>query len=144
MIDQKKNAAADGTDDILGPSLGKILLRARRARTIKQEELARKVGINDATLRRIEAGQGARPVYVRSICEALGLSYEEVVTEALFDLWRGFHQSTEGAGQAPLQRFRDSLFEKFAAYQESQRALFEAYFEFESFVHFKMKWEGPA
>ena len=144
MIDQKKNTAADGTDDILGPSLGKILLRARRERTIKQEELARQIGINDATLRRIEAGQGARPAYVRSICEALGLSYEEVVTEALFDLWRGFHKSTEGAGQAPLQVFRDSLFEKFDAYQESQRALFEAYFEFESFVHFKTKWERPA
>jgi len=144
MIDQKKNAAADGTDDILGPSLGKILLRARRARTIKQEELARKVGINDATLRRIEAGQGARPAYIRSICEALGLSYEEVVTEALFDLWRGFHKSKKRAEQAPLQVFRDSLFEKFDAYQESQRALFEAYFEFESFVHFKMTWEEPA
>jgi len=144
MIAQKKNAAADGTDDILGPSLGKILLRARRARTIKQEELARQIGINDATLRRIEAGQGARPAYVKSICEALGLSYEEVVMEALFDLWRGFHKGTEGAGPAPLQMFRDSLFEKLDAYQESQRALFEAYFEFESFVHFKMKWERPA
>jgi len=107
---------------------------------IKQEDLARKVGINDATLRRIEAGQGARPAYVRSICEALDLSYEDVVTEALFDLWRGFH-STEGAGRMPLQMLRESLFEKLDAYQKSQRALFEAYFEFESFVHFKMKWE---
>ena len=141
MIDQKKNAATDGTDDILGPSLGRILLRARKARTIKQEDLARQIGINDATLRRIEAGQGARPAYVKSICEALGLSYEEVVTEALFDLWRGFHSGTEGAGRVPLQMFRDSLFEKLDAYQKSQRALFEAYFDFESFVHFKMKWE---
>ena len=31
MIDQKKNPGADGTDDILGPSLGKILLRAEDA-----------------------------------------------------------------------------------------------------------------
>jgi transcriptional regulator with XRE-family HTH domain len=141
MIDQKKNPGADGTDDILGPSLGKVLLRARRARTIKQEDLARQIGVNDATLRRIEAGQGARPAYVKSICEALNLSYEEVVTEALFDLWRGFQGGPEGAERVPLQRFRDSLVEKFDAYQKSQRALFEAYFEFESFVHFKMKWE---
>lgn len=109
---------------------------------IKQEELARKIGINDATLRRIEAGQGARPAYVKSICEALDLAYEDVVTEALFDLWRGFHDATEGAGRMPLQRLRDNLFERFDAYQKSQRALFEAYFEFESFVHFKMRWEG--
>jgi transcriptional regulator with XRE-family HTH domain len=125
MIDQKKNTAAEGTDDILGPSLGKILLRARRARMIKQEDLARKVGINDATLRRIEAGQGARPAYVKSLCEALDLSYEDVVTEALFDLWRGFH-STERAGRMPLQMLREGLFEKL-----------------EGFVHFKMKWEEP-
>ena len=141
MIDQKKSAAVEGTDDILGPSLGKILLRARKARTIKQEDLARQIGVNDATLRRIEAGQGARPAYVKSICQALHLSYEEVVTEALFDLWQGLHGGAEGAGRAPLQTFRDSLAEKLDAYQKSQRALFEAYFEFESFVHFKMKWE---
>src|SRR5437868_10387852 len=136
MIDPRKKTGNEGTDDFLGPSLGRILLRARKVRGIKQEDLAKQIGINDATLRRIEAGQGARPAYVRSICEALDLHYEEIVAEALFDLWRGFHGSPEGAGRMPLQMLRDNLFEQLDAYQKSQRGLFEAFFEFQSFVHF--------
>jgi len=39
-------------------SLGKRLLNFRRIRGIKQEELARRIGIDPTTLSRIERGQG--------------------------------------------------------------------------------------
>jgi len=143
----KKGRGAQGEDqnespnDFLSPFLGPILLRGRKADGRSQERLAREIGINDATLRKIEKGQGADPASVQMICKTLGLDYEDVVSEALFTFWRDFHGTTPG--RRPLERLLQRLRAKFAAYQKGQSELLEAYLEFESFVHFKMKWEEP-
>jgi transcriptional regulator with XRE-family HTH domain len=142
MATRKKDPApvgGEGPDDFLGPFIGKILLRARKARNITQEDLARKVGVNDGTLRRIEGGLGVRPAYVQLICEALGLDHEEVVTEALLRLWLSF--SSTAAARRPLRLLRENFMGKLDTYQKAQRELVEAYLDFESFVHFKTKWE---
>ena len=139
----KKGKGADGKvpNDFLSPFLGKVLRRERKARNRTQEDLAKEMGVNDATLRKIEKGQGADPASVALICKVLGVSYEDVVGEALFSFWRSFHGSTRD--HQPLQLLRQSLLAKFAAYQRVQSELLEAYLEFESFAHFKMKWEKP-
>ena len=139
----KKGKGADGEspNDFLSPFLGPILQRGRKARGRSQEALAKDIGINDATLRKIEKGHGADPASVELICKVLGLDYEDVVGEALFKFWQSFHGSTRD--RLPLQLLRQRLLAKFAAYQRVQSELFEAYLDFESFVHFKMKWEDP-
>jgi transcriptional regulator with XRE-family HTH domain len=138
MVKKEKGDEDEGPNDFLSPFLGPILLRERKAHNRIQEDLAKELGINDATLRKIEKGRGADPASVERICKALGLDYEAVVSEALFTFWRDFHGSTPG--RRPLQLLHKNLRGKFAAYQRSQSELFEAYLEFETF---KMKWEDP-
>lgn len=129
-------------EDFLAPVLGPLLLGARKANGMKQEVLAEKIGVNDATLRRIETGQGSmRPRYVRAICEALGLDYGEVVTEALFTFWNRFRSSDTAPGSRPIQFLRERILARVDAHQKTERELVEAYLDFESFVHFKTKWE---
>jgi transcriptional regulator with XRE-family HTH domain len=131
----------DQENDYLAPFLGPLLLRARRAAGIKQEVLARKIDINDATLRRIETGQGpVRPKNVRAICRALGADYQEIVTEALFTYWK----SLTSRESSPLRILRARLLTHLEAHQKTQRELIEAYLDFESFVHFKTKWDDVA
>jgi transcriptional regulator with XRE-family HTH domain len=132
-------------EDFLAPVLGPLLLDARKkANGMKQETLAKKIGVNDATLRRIESGQGPlRPKYVRAICDALGLDYGELVTEALFTFWNNFRTSGSGPGERPVQFLRERILARVDAHQKTERELVEAYLDFESFVHFKTRWEGP-
>jgi transcriptional regulator with XRE-family HTH domain len=131
-------------EDFLSPALGPLLLKARKATGMKQEVLAKKIGLNDATLRRIETGQGSmRPRYVRAICEALGVDYEEIVTEALFTFWNGF-RGAGAQGERPLQILRERILTRVEAHQKTQRDLIEAYLDFESYVHFKTKWDDVA
>jgi|SRR6185369_2166107 len=139
----KKGKGADGEspNDFLSPFLGPILQRGRKAHDRSQEDLAKEIGINATTLRKIEKGYGADPASVAMICKVLGLSYEDIVGEALFKFWQSFHGSTRD--RLPLHLLRQRLLAKFAAYQRVQSELLEAYLDFESFVHFKMKWEEP-
>jgi transcriptional regulator with XRE-family HTH domain len=127
MTQKERIDDAKGIDGLLAPFLGKILLGKRKEKNFKQEELAKKIEINDATVRRIETGQGGSEDNIRKICGFLGLSYEEVVIEALFDLFRA--RLSEGSEQTLVRKLRDDLSEKIDAYQRSQRRLFDAYFE---------------
>lgn len=141
MAKKGKGRKGESPNDFLSPFLGPILQRGRKAHHRSQEALAREIGINDATLRKIEKGHGADPASVELICKALGLDYEGVVGEALFKFWQTFHGSTRE--RLPLHRLREHLLARFAAYQRVQADLFAAFLDFESFVHFKMKWEEP-
>jgi transcriptional regulator with XRE-family HTH domain len=139
--DRAVPAESRDQEDFLAPFLGPLLLRARRAAGMKQEALARKIDINDATLRRIENGMGpVRPKNVRAICRALGTDYQELVTEALFMYWK----SLSSRESSPLKILRARLLAQVEAYQKTQRELIEAYLDFESFVHFKTKWDDVA
>lgn len=132
------------SEDFLAPVLGPLLLAARKAYGMKQETLAKKIGVNDATLRRIESGQGSmRPRYVRAICAALGLDYGELVTEALFTFWNQFRTAGTAPGERPIQFLRERILARVDAHQKTERDLVEAYLDFESFVHFKTKFEDP-
>ncbi|MDQ3759081.1 MAG: helix-turn-helix domain-containing protein [Actinomycetota bacterium] len=53
--------------------LGERLRRARLARNLTQQRLAYEAGVGTATLRRLEAGQGASLVNVIRVLRALGL-----------------------------------------------------------------------
>jgi transcriptional regulator with XRE-family HTH domain len=129
-------------EDFLAPVLGRLLLTARKSNGMKQETLAKKIGVNDATLRRIESGQGSmRPRYVRAICTALGLDYSELVTEALFTFWNNFRATGSAPGTRPVQFLRERILARVDAHQKTERDLVEAYLDFESFVHFKTKFE---
>ena len=140
--DLPDSAETADPEDFLAPVLGPLLLSARKANGMKQEILAEKIGVNDATLRRIETGQGSmRPRYVRAICEALGLDYGELVTEALFTFWNRFRSSDTAPGSRPIQFLRERILARVDAHQKTERDLVEAYLDFESFVHFKTKWE---
>jgi len=141
MAKKGKGADGEGPNDFLSPFLGPILQRGRKAHNRSQEALAKEIGVNATTLSKIENGRGADPASVALICKVLGLDFEDVVGEALFKFWQSFHGSTRD--RLPLQRLRQRLLAKFAAYQRVQSELFEAYLDFESFVHFKMKWEEP-
>jgi transcriptional regulator with XRE-family HTH domain len=137
--------ASEDPEDFLAPILGPLLWKARKSVGMKQEILAEKIGVNDATLRRIESGQGSmRPRYVRAICKALGLDYEETVTEALFTFWNSLGSSAAEKGERPLQLLREKILARVDAHQKTERELVEAYLDFESFVHFKAKWEDSA
>ena len=132
-------------EDFLASVLGPLLLSARKSNGMKQETLAKMIGVNDATLRRIESGQGSmRPRYVRAICAALGLDYGELVTEALFTFWNRFRSSDAAPGSRPIQFLRERILARVDAHQKTERDLVEAYLDFESFVHFKTKFEGQA
>lgn len=112
---------------------------------MKQDVLAKKIGVNDATLRRIEAGQGPlRPRYVRAICQTLGADYEEILTEALFTFWNDLRRSDSAQGARPLELLREKILLRVEAHHKTERDLVEAYLDFESFVHFKAKWEDVA
>jgi transcriptional regulator with XRE-family HTH domain len=141
MAKKGKGAEGESPNDFLSPFLGPILQRGRKAHDRSQEDLAKEIGINPTTLRKIEKGQGVDPASVEMICKVLGLVYEDVVGEALFKFWQTFQGSTRD--RLPLNHLRQRLLAKFAAYQRVQSELLEAYLDFESFVHFKMKWEEP-
>lgn len=134
--------AAKDPEDFLSPVLGPLLLRARKSAGMKQDALAEKIGVNDATLRRIEGGRGPlQPRYVRAICQALGADYEEILTEALFTFWNDLRHSGAPQGARPLELLREKILLRVDAHQKTERDLVEAYLDFETFVHFKTKWE---
>jgi transcriptional regulator with XRE-family HTH domain len=50
--------SSDDYAEFFGPHLGRVLLRARKEKRVSQVALANTLDVNDATLRRIEAGHG--------------------------------------------------------------------------------------
>jgi transcriptional regulator with XRE-family HTH domain len=69
--------------DPLSPYLGPVLLRARQKADMKQEVVASKAGMSDATLRKIENGSySPQNEQLELICKALGLNHDMVLLEA--------------------------------------------------------------
>lgn len=51
---------------------------ARRRKGLLKRELAEKVGIHPQSLSRVLSGETSNPKTIKAICDALGLSMEEV------------------------------------------------------------------
>jgi transcriptional regulator with XRE-family HTH domain len=80
---KKPEKPAEPAADPLSPFLGPLLLRARQAVDMKQEIVAEKVKLSDATLRKIEKGQASVPIpLLESICKVLGVNPDVLVLEA--------------------------------------------------------------
>jgi transcriptional regulator with XRE-family HTH domain len=79
----------------LDPDLGAILRARRRSERIKQEALARDVGVSRATLSRVERGRTPAPATLDAVMAALGLDWDEV--------------AVRGRGPSPARRFEDSF-----------------------------------
>jgi transcriptional regulator with XRE-family HTH domain len=73
--------------DPLSPFLGPLLLRARQKAEMKQEVVASKAGMSDATLRKIENGLfSPQNEQLEAICKTVGLNQDVVLLEAATSL----------------------------------------------------------
>jgi transcriptional regulator with XRE-family HTH domain len=73
--------------DPLSPFLGPLLLRARQKAEMKQEAVASKAGMSDATLRKIENGLfSPQSGQLEVICKTVGLNHDVVLLEAATSL----------------------------------------------------------
>jgi transcriptional regulator with XRE-family HTH domain len=141
--------SSDDYADFFGPHLGRVLLRARKEKRISQVALANTLDVNDATLRRIEAGQGPmRSKHVKAICKALDLRLTDVVLEALISFWMDFQRKAEEEGEpgsanplGPYHRLREKILDKFDANTRTQRELIQAHLDMEAFIYFKLRLE---
>lgn len=102
-----------------------------------QEELAKKAGIDDSTLSRIESGQGRiRPDVALALCTALGQDVDEVIAWAAEDLKKDYKKmSSKKAAEPrdlekePLRVLEDKIREKHDEHMRSERELREAFIE---------------
>jgi transcriptional regulator with XRE-family HTH domain len=64
-----------------GPSIGELLVNARRQAGWSQDELARRAGLKLDTLRAIEQGRTLNPgvLTMRAVARALGVSLDSLV-----------------------------------------------------------------
>jgi len=141
--------SSDDYAEFFGPYLGRVLLRARKEKRVSQVALADTLDVNDATLRRIEAGHGPmRSKHVKAICKALDLRLTDVVLEALSSFWMDFQRKAEEEGEpgsanpsGPYYRLRKNILEKFDANTRAQRELIQAHLDMEAFIYFKLRLE---
>ena len=109
--------------DYLGRHLGSRLLLLRKGK-MTQADLARAVRIHPTTLGKIESGKGrVRPDLLRSICDVLGVSSDEVIQRALDDLKNEFQKKTKKEEpEIPQDQVEslDALFERFRTVHEER------------------------
>jgi len=135
----KEASESENEEGFLLPYIGPVLLAARLKNKLSQEALAKKARTSDATVRRIEAKAGSiRPELLKRLCEALKLSYKDVVTQALIKTWRDLHEPAGG----PLTQFRERILEKFDQQKTKDRGFLEEVLEYAAFILVGMQAEA--
>ena len=127
--------------DPLSPFVGPLLLHAREVAGLKQEVVARKAGISDTTLRRIENGVGPlRNDYLMDICKVLGLNPDLVLLEALTPLWLAVAEKLARDPMGPVPFLREKVMAAVDARHQAERKEIDAKLFWDSFLFFKMKY----
>lgn len=133
--------------DFLGPYLGRIILRERE-KSSQQKKLAKKIGISDTTLRRVESGKGhMSPQRISDICQAMGLSFFAVVNEALLAFWLDLNQSARESGcegVEPSRQLRQRILDRFDAGVREHRAQIEAELDYQDYLSQESQREKQA
>ena len=126
--------------DPLSPYLGPLLLRARQAAGMKQEVVAAKAGLSDATLRKYENGKGSLYIKdIEAICKILGLNADVVLLEASTTM-RGDLLSKLGKNpELPLQDLQEERRAALRARQDAERKELEAELRWNGLLYFKQK-----
>lgn len=136
----KDEQTSDKDEGFLLPYIYREIFEARLKAKLSQEALAKLIGSSDATVRRIESGQGSiHPALLKKLCDALGLSYTDLVTRALIKTWRALH-GPEGAG--PFEDFRERLLARFDARKSGDRDFLEDVLDYASFLMIGLRSEA--
>jgi len=134
-----KKKPSEKDEGFLVPHLGPVIFEARMKAKLSQEQLAKRAGTSDATVRRIETKLGSiRPQLLKSLCEVLGLNYTDVVTQAMIKTWRALH-GREDVG--PLEHFRGRILARFDARNTGDRVLLEEFLDYAAFLLVGMQKE---
>jgi transcriptional regulator with XRE-family HTH domain len=140
----KREKPVEPPVDPLSPFVGPLLLHAREAAPLKQETVAKKAGISDTTLRRIENGVGPLSNdYLRAICGALKLNPDLVLLEATIGLWESLLKRLAQDPQGPIPLLRSQVLEAVDARHEAERRETDAKLLWDSLLFYKTQFINP-
>jgi len=126
--------------DPLSPFLGPLLLRARQRADMKQEVVAAKAGMSDATLRKIENGSySPQNEQLESICKALGLNHDIVLLEASTSLAQSLLERLGRDQNLDLHGLREKRIAIVKARHQLELEEVEAEFSQDSLMYLKTK-----
>lgn len=131
---------AEPAADPLSPYLGPLLLRARQAAGMKQEVVAAKAGLSDATLRKYENGKGS--LYkqdIESLCQILGLNSDVVLLEASTAMRGDLLERLGRSPELPLNDLQEERRAALKARQDAERKELEAELRWNGLLYFKQK-----
>jgi transcriptional regulator with XRE-family HTH domain len=115
-------------------------LRARQAAGMKQEVVAKKAGLSDASLRKIENGLGPlHNNYIELICKSLGLNYDAVLLEAITNLRCALLERLGRDPESPLYDLQEKRKAALTARHEAERKQLEADLEWDNSLYLKRK-----
>ena len=105
---------------------------------MKQEVAAEKLGISDATLRKVEEGEGSLYLkYLYAICQLLKLSPDMVLYRASGPMWVSLLKKVaQDLNAPPVPPFRKTMLDALDARQQAERKELEAKLLWESALLF--------
>jgi transcriptional regulator with XRE-family HTH domain len=126
--------------DPLSPFLGPLLLRARQKAGMKQEVVASKAGMSDATLRKIENGLfSPQNEQLESICKALGSNHDVMLLEASTSLAQTLLERLGRDPDLELHGLREKRIATLKARHQLELEEIEDEFSWESLAYLKTK-----
>ncbi len=126
--------------DPLSPFLGPLLLRARQKAEMKQEVVASKAGMSDATLRKIENGLfSPQNEQLVAICKAVGLNHDVVLLEAATSLSQTLLERLGRDPDLDLHGLREKMIAAVKARHQSELEEIEAKLSWGRLLYLKTK-----